>query len=352
MSDTDPPFRYVPAPPASHASIETSYASQLTSQYGWRDAGFKRLYSKGKRLQWDADDRIDWSLELDPANPLGLPDQIIGIYGSDLWNRLPEAERAIVRQHHQACQMSQFLHGEQAAMMCAAKIVQQASDLDTKMYAATQAMDEARHVEIFSGLLGKIGIGYAVTPGLSSLLTQVIQESRWDMTFLGMQVLVEGLGVAAFQRYRDDATNPLVGSIFAYVIQDEARHVAFGREALRGHYLELTEAERNEREEFVIEALRMMADRLLLAEVWPNVGLPQAECVRIQTQSPSMVYFRKRMFSRIVPIVKEAGLWGPLMRDGLEKLGVLELADLDPGAMLADDARVAERFDALRAPPG
>jgi hypothetical protein len=157
----------------------------------------------------------------DPSNPLGLPDTIIGIYGSDLWNGLSDGARGELRRHHQACQMSQFLHGEQAAMLCAAKIVQQASDLDTKLYAATQAIDEARHVEIFTRLLeDKVKLAYPLTPALRSLLTGVIEEPRWDMTFLGMQVLVEGLAVAAFQRYRDDAADKRVGAIFAYVIQD------------------------------------------------------------------------------------------------------------------------------------
>ena len=69
-----------------------------------------------------------------------------------------------------------------------------------------------------------------------------------------MQVLIEGLALAAFQRIRDQSKNTLAAAVNAYVMQDEARHVAFGRLALREYYPQLTDAERAEREEFVVEA--------------------------------------------------------------------------------------------------
>ena len=79
------------------------------------------------------------------------------------------------------------------------------------------------------------------------------------MTYLGMQVLIEGLALAAFASIRDQAQNSLAASVNAYVMQDEARHVAFGRLALRDYYPQLTDAERDEREEFVVEACYLHA---------------------------------------------------------------------------------------------
>ena len=88
-----------------------------------------------------------------PRIPQGLPDEIIPIFGSDVWEKLTAAERARLRHHFQAWQLSQFLHGEQGALICTAKIVQQVPAIDAKFYAATQVIDEARHVEAYSRLL-------------------------------------------------------------------------------------------------------------------------------------------------------------------------------------------------------
>src|SRR5690606_28631386 len=108
------------------------------------------LYQKGKDKQWDSTKRIDWDLEVDPHNPLGVPDQSLAIYGTKYWDKLSEKERGELRRHSTSWQFSQFMHGEQGAMVTAARIVESVPDLDSKFYSATQTMDEARHVELFT----------------------------------------------------------------------------------------------------------------------------------------------------------------------------------------------------------
>ncbi len=312
--------------------------------------GLINLYEKGKRQQWNATDRIDWTQDLDPENPMGLPDQAITIYGSPMWEKLNRKERANLRRHIQSWQMSQFLHGEQGALICTAKIVQQVPNMDAKFYAATQTIDEARHVEAYSRLLHeKFELAYPITKPLQALLDNIVSDSRWDFTYLGMQVLIEGLALAAFQRIRDQAQNPLAAQINAYVMQDEARHVAFGRLALRDYYPEITQAERDEREEFVVEACYHMRDRFDSAEVWDNIGLDSKECTAFVAQSEAMRQFRARLFSRIVPTVKAIGLWGDKVRKAYEQMGILEFAELDSEAMFKNDNKVANDFDAGRA---
>src|SRR5207253_11497193 len=180
-----------------------------------RDA-LVRLYEKAKNLQWNTNTRIDWSQDLDPENPQELPDESVSIFGSEVWNRLTSREKATVRRHAQAWQLSQFLHGEQGALICTAKIVQQVPSVDSKFYAATQVMDEARHVEAYSRLLHeKFELAYPITHGLSALLEQGLSDRRWDMTYLTMQILIEGLALAAFQRIRDQSKNPLAAAVNA-----------------------------------------------------------------------------------------------------------------------------------------
>ena len=306
------------------------------------------LYERGKSMQWNANDRLDWSQELDPENPQQLPPEALPIVNAPVYQRLSAREQAEIRRHHQAWSTSQFLQGEQGALICAAKIVQQVPDLDSKFYASTQVIDEARHVEVYKKLLEKFGVAYPMTQPLQQLLEQVLRDSRWDMTYLGMQVVIEGLALAAFARIRDQAQNSLAMAVNAYVMEDEARHVAFGRLSLRDYYPQLTQAERDEREEFLVEACYHMRDRFDAMELWQHLGLPVAECLEYLQVSGSQVAFRKRLFSRIVPTVRDIGLWGEKVRRGYEQMGVLEFAEIDIQAMQDNDERIAREFDARR----
>jgi len=306
-----------------------------------------KLYDKGKKQQWDAAERIDWSQDLDPENPMMLDDRMIPIFGSHIWDKLTPKERVKVRHHQQASTLSQFMHGEQGALIATAKIVETCPDIDSKFYAATQVMDEARHVEAYKRLLHeKMELTYPITSGLKTLLEQGLTDRRWDMTYLTMQILIEGLALAAFQRIRDFSQNPLASAVNAYVMQDEARHVAFGVISLQEFYSQLTAAEIRERQEFAFEAAVRMRDRFLQQEVWECLGLPAKECADVVMQSDMMKQFRTRLFSRIVPTVKDIGLWGPRIQKAYGDMGVLDFAQVDAKAMLANDERVAEEFDA------
>jgi hypothetical protein len=307
------------------------------------------LYEKGKRLQWNAAERIDWSQDLDPENPEQMPDATIPIYGSDVWNRMTPSEKATVRRHFQAWQLSQFMHGEQGALICTAKIVQQVPNLDAKFYAATQVIDEARHVEAYSRLLHeKFDLVYPINTHLQALIGDTLAESRWDFTYLGMQVLIEGVALAAFGLIRDQSRNPLAASVNAYVMQDEARHVAFGRLALRDFYPQLTQKERDEREEFAVEGCYLLRDRFLGQEVWETLGLPVDECARYMDRCELMTIYRTSLFTRIVPTMKEIGLWGPRIRKAYADMKVLGFADVDLEQLAAHDQSVGERFDRER----
>ena len=323
------------------------------ARFSWEyDNGRSRLldlYQRGKDKQWDAAKRIDWELPVDPNNAMGLSDEFCPIYGSRQWNILSEAERHDVSHHLSAWLFSQFLHGEQGALTVAARIVESVPDMDSKFYAATQAMDEARHVELFSRFMReKIGLYYPVNPDLASLLADALSDSRWDLPYLGMQVLIEGLALAAFGVHRDMTANPLVKQVLAYVMQDEARHVAFGRLALRDYYAGLTAAERADREEFVVEGCYLMRNRFLAREVWDRMGFDVAECLEFSENAPVQQAFRSLLFSRIVPCVKDIGLWGPKVQHAYADLGVLDAAKLDLDAVMRDDEEIADRMDEER----
>ncbi|MDT7538296.1 MAG: hypothetical protein QOI82_1881 [Actinomycetota bacterium] len=320
------------------------------SRFNWEyDNGRDRLlslYQKGKDKQWDQTSRIDWSIEVDPYDALGLPQEVMAIYGTPVWDKITEDQKKELARHHASWQFSQFLHGEQGAMICAARIVESVPDLDSKFYAATQTMDEARHAETYARFLQeKIGLVYPINDNLSKLLAETLRDSRWDMPYLGMQVLIEGLALAAFGMLRDMTTKPLPKQILSYVMQDEARHVAFGRLALKDAYADLTSAERDEREEFVVEACYLMRDRIRGKEVWGVVGLDEKECDGYVDSSEFMKLFRNQLFTRIVPIVKDIGLWGPKVQQAYADMGVLEMGDADLDLLMKNDEDIAEQLD-------
>jgi len=306
------------------------------------------LYEKGKNKQWNTNERIDWSIELDFDDRSGMPDEYVPLFGSPLWDKLDRKGQDEVRLHYGAWLNSQFLHGEQGALICAARIVETVPDIDAKWYGATQVMDEARHVETYARYLHeKLNLAYPINPHLKTLLNQTLTDERWDMTYLGMQIMIEGVALAAFSMIRDFTGEPLAKAINTYVMQDEARHVAFGLLALKDAYADFTEAERTEREEFVVEASYLLRDRFLAREVWENLGFNADECVAYVNNHQMLGEFRKALFSRVVPNVKKIGLWGPKVQAAFVDMGVMQFQDLDPDESFARDESIAEELDKL-----
>ena len=339
-------YRYVLPVEETHWKFQGRADTTFTWDYDARSEELLQLYAKGKQQQWDADSRIDWSLEVDPEDPMQMDDSVVPLFGTPLWQRLPRTQQADLRYHSQVFNLSQFLHGEQGALICAARIVQDVPAIESKFYAATQVMDEARHVEAFRRLLTeKFRFVYPISRPLRVLIEQALNDRRWDFTYLGMQVLIEGLALVAFQRIRDYSKNDLCRQVNAYVMQDEARHVAFGRLALRDYYPQLSDVERREREEFVIEGSHHLRERFNSPEMWERLGIDPKDALAELEGSEGQVRFRRRLFSRIVPVVKDIGLWGERVQKLYAEFGVLHYGERNAQDMLDHDAQVAEDFD-------
>jgi len=292
----------------------------------------RALYDKAKHEQWDGQTTLDWSIQVDPERE-NFPDMQVPIYGTPLWNKLDARNIRELRHHQLSWTLSQFLHGEQGALLATAQIVNTVPWIDAKLYASTQVVDEARHVEVYERYLReKVEKHYPINGSLHTLLDQILSDSRWDMKYLGMQILVEGLALAAFKFIHSFTSEPLIRDLTHHVMRDEARHVAFGVLSLSGYYATLTERERREREEFTYEACRLMRDRFLQREVWDHMGLPVEECVELTLHSPAMREFRRLLFMRVVPNVKRLGLLSPFLRARFEELGILQFENEAPDA--------------------
>jgi hypothetical protein len=317
-----------------------------------------KLYERAKKSQWNAQTDLPWDTDVDQEHVV-LQNALANnmTFGSELdtkgtpFENWGDAEWLAFGVQSQNWTLSQFLHGEQGALICTAKVVETVPWIDAKYYAATQTMDEARHVETFSRFLQeKVGLVYPVNKNLAALLEDTLRDSRWDMPYLGMQVLIEGLALAAFGVLRDMAPQgSLAKQLLAYVMQDEARHVAFGRISLKDYYSALTDAERDEREEFVVEACYLMRDRFRGEEVFETLGLDVQACADWVDTSPLMIQFRSHLFSRIVPIVKDIGLWGDKVQKAFTDMGVLDMAGFDIEALMKADEDQADALDKAHA---
>ena len=331
----------------SGPSIETlETILDVTYTWGYQDsrAKLRDLYDKATRAQWQSDVVLPWHLQPDLEKSMG-PEELMPLYGSDIWRRLTEREKTALNVETSSWTLSQFLHGEQGALLAAAQLVDSVHDLDSKLYGATQVVDEARHVDVYNRYLHeKIGFAYPVNPHLKTLLDMILKDSRWDMKFLGMQIMVEGLALAAFGMIRMNTPDPLLRDLTAYVMGDEARHVAYGVLSLRDYYRDQPEAMVREREDFVYEAARLMRDRFLFQEVWEKVGLPVQQCMDIALHNQGQVMFRQLLFAKIVPAIKKMELLSDRQRVRFAELGILQFESApDPFAELEREEAAATR---------
>jgi hypothetical protein len=310
------------------ASFDTNYVWN----YGNVKDGLRDLYEKAKRDQWNGTTQLAWDTNVDPESEI-IPQAINPIASFGPYQKLNGKEKARLRHAQIALQLSQFLHGEQGALIVASQLVGGVPWMDAKYYAGTQTMDEARHVEVFSRYLhDKLEWEWPITESLKELLDATIQDSRWDFKYLGMQIIIEGLAMAAFGNLYQLSQEPLLKDLLKYVMKDESRHVAFGVLSLRDHYQDMPANELADREDFIIYACELMRDRLVGDQLADAMGWNRKEVQAVVLQSAPAQMFRKMLFMRIVPNLKRLGLLTPRVREAFDRLGILQFEDFDSEA--------------------
>jgi hypothetical protein len=306
--------------------VDTPVRARLDWSYEPGGPRLRSLYEKAKQGQWNASTDVPWETEVPFGEP--LPDDSgyamasfaaspLARYGRGMWDTF--------RWELQAWMVSQFLHGEQGALVVAARLVEVVPDLDSKFYAASQTADEARHVEVFSRYLReKIPARYDVSPPLSALISDILSEQRWDITALGMQIMVETLAMAAFRLADRTFHDDLIKQIARLVARDEARHVSFGVMSLSGIYREMTRAELSDREDMVLEAAYLTRKRFMLEEVWARLDVPRREGMEFARSDQMMVRYRQTVFARVVSVLSGIGLMTDRVRTGLVGLDLID----------------------------
>lgn len=317
--------------------IREIFRTPLTGSYNWdyeaANSKIRRLYELGKRFNWNSELDVDWSLAGQPVPPAQHEPE--GFAGHPKWAKLTPEQKADFQARTTAQTISQFLHGEQGALMVASQLVSCAPTHDAKLYAASQTFDEARHVEVFHRyLMERCHMIYPINPNLKFLLDKVLTDERWDLKFIGMQILIEGLALAAFQTIHETTPDPLLKQIVALVMRDEGRHVAFGVNYLEDWIRALPQDQIEARAQFAYEACVVMRNRLVSTTVAEEFGFTREEALEINHASQGGQAFRTFLFERMIPNLKRVGLLTDSVRAKFQELGVLQFEDLQHDGMI------------------
>ncbi|MCS6886339.1 MAG: ferritin-like domain-containing protein [Acidobacteriota bacterium] len=286
-----------------------------------------RLYEAAKTAQWNVSKDIDWSQDVDPQKETLLPDEFVPSSSLPLWEKMNDKERAEQRYAVLSWLLSQFLHGEQGALYASAQVIEAVPWLDAKLYGSTQVVDEGRHVEAFHRYLTeKLNKLYEINDNLYVVIDTLMTDSRWDIKFLGMQIMIEGLALGAFGTIRQITSDPLLKEILKYVIKDEARHVHYGVLALEVFYKQLPETERRDREDLAFELSLLLRNRFLMHEVYDEYyshKMKRSDWDKLILDSRLLNLFRQTMFRRVIPNLKRIGLLSSRIRPYYEDIGLL-----------------------------
>ncbi|HKY17069.1 MAG TPA: ferritin-like domain-containing protein [Microthrixaceae bacterium] len=325
--------------------VEVNADALFTWDYERSRPALSKLYEKAKVSQWNGATDLPWETEVDQeevarglmAVSIDRFRQLQDVDGSPFKNWADD-QWLQVGIEMQSWQLSQFLHGEQGALMCTGLITATTPWIDAKYYAATQVVDEARHVEVFARYLDtKLNGSYPLNPNLGSLIDDTMSDANWDITYLGMQIMIEGLALAAFGAIHMVTPEPLLKQLLRYVMSDEARHVAFGVLTLRDYYADMSASEIRYRQEFAFEAAERLRNRFYMLEVWDRMGVDYRKVLKIVMEHPppQQTEFQHMLFSKIVPNCKKLGLldagatngkpgW---LRQKFTELGIIQFED-------------------------
>jgi hypothetical protein len=331
--------------------MQLGYRAHFDWRYARGEKEMTRLYEAAKVSQWNATQDLDWSIQVDPrdaARPV-LPDAFLPVASLPAFQQLPAAEKGKQRHAVLSWLLSQFLHGEQGALFAACQVTEAVPWLDAKLYGSTQVVDEGRHVEVFhTYLTRKLEKLYVINDNLYVVIDALMSDGRWDLKFLGMQIMIEGLALGAFGFMRSVTQEPLLKQLLTYVITDEARHVHYGVIALQKFYAtELSEGERREREDWALEVALLLRNRFLAHEFYDEHWAHQMSrraWDKLVLESEMMALFRRTMFKRIIPNLKRIGLLTDRVRPRYAAAGLLEFEggraapDLTAEDLLADRA--------------
>ncbi len=316
----------------SSVTIDTPLQSLFEFDYDTHLPSLDDLYERAKRDQWNVSTDLNWDQEM-PEGAQILQMRMSPVANAPFFERLTEEQKDEVGRRMAGWRLSQFLHGEQGALLVCGHLVDAVPDMDSKMCASAQVMDEARHVEVFRKYITKVDRIHPIDPTLQELLNAILETPDWRKKYIGMQIVVEGLALAAFRAMQMTTEDPLLQDILELVRRDESRHVGFGLIALTDAMKETTEAERAELEDFAAWASEALVARrkgadlkgglLSILKIYEEFGVSVEELSAWSSRPGRENRFNKFMFAdTIIPALRKLGLLTDRTKKLYASLGV------------------------------
>ena len=303
------------------------FNTPLTGSYNWdytvQDNRIKKLYELGKEKNWNVETDINWDVD----NP--DEDETAFMFFNEQWKDHKDYQLLSIEQRKDFVQdlnnwtLAQLLHGEQGALLVASQLTSCAPTFNAKLYAASQTFDEARHVEAFNKYIQtRVGRMFPIGTQLKALLDKILTDERWDLKFIGMQIIIEGLALAIFNTIKQTTTDPVLRNLLTLIIRDEARHVTFGVNYLESFVHTLTPQEKEEREDFCLEACTVLRNRFKQYDVWEKWGFDVEYTDSYITENKLNTQFQELLFTRIMPNLKKVGLLPDRLLPKYDMLGI------------------------------
>ena len=310
--------------PTQEPGLETAMEVVYQWDYEPRLDELRRLYVKAAEAQWVAERELDFSqpIDIQKISSTALAGASVPIMHTSYWKSLSEEQLVDVTRRTAAFRLSNFLHGEQGALMVAAQLVNAVPHTDAKFYAATQTMDEARHVEVFSRYVAKLDQVRPIAPALKKILDATLETGDWLKKLVGMQIVVEGLALYSFREMRNLTDEPLLRELLTYVARDESRHHAYGVQYVERCVPLLDATELEELEDFALEAAQTVVDNrtqqglfMAVMEVWKEAGIDVGElfaCLQREREEITRGWVKGRRLGPVqgfvIPTLRRCGL--------------------------------------------
>ncbi len=314
--------------------VEAAFEAVYNWNYEPEIDQLRTLYANALDRQWIALRDLDWEREIDrEAFASSFSIGPLSIQKTDFWKALPEETRWQVSSGIATFILSNFLHGEQGALMVAGQLVNAVPHMDAKFYAATQTLDEARHVEAFAGFISKLGEVRPLAPGVRLLLDRTLSADTWLLKAVGMQVVTEGLALYMFRDMRNGTREPLLRELLTLVSRDEARHTGYGIKYLTEVMPTVSREEKDELEDFAFEAARALVDSrsgtalrdsalAVMQEAGIDLQTAMADLAREREKLAVAPGTRRRGPVRgfVIPTLRSIGLFSPRIEGHFDQM--------------------------------
>ena len=274
-----------------------------------RERTAERLLAASAKHSFDPDTELDWEAPFEEGVWF-WPPELVSLYDTELWRRMPEEQRIELSRHEAASLCSVGVWFETILMQL---LLRHTYDLDPTSghvrYALTEIADECRHSKMFARAVTKMGTPAYRPARLDHALGRVLKTvSTTPGSFTGTLLAEEILDWMQRLTFPDERVQPFVRGVTRIHVVEEARHIRYAREELAR---QMTSAPRWEIGLTRIlggETARVISRSLISPRVYASVGLDPVQAAEAARTSPHRRDVMRQSAKRLMDFFDEIGL--------------------------------------------